>query len=342
MGDHGGLAHADGYQHAHFPAAVIHPQQQYQAQYEGREDEHADQGAAHHGAHALSRTQHAGRVLVVAGDLVVLPIHRQLLRVVHGLFHINAFGEGEGGVLVDLLVGLVLVQLTRGIQIRVYGVGGQLGPGGHLPVAVALENARNRGGDACRGAGFVVGIIRIGPKGERIAHLEVIGFGEILVNHRHVLVGSLQMASLRNAERMRGEGIELGRIIRTLKIHGIAESLLLRLVVIVTFRQLHRIGIRQIGGDVLTDDIRSDSRQFRDALHVGRFHRAGSARRSRIVLRIVGQHKTDDRLLLDLLGFMLRRLRYGNRGKHACGHYGQDDQQNQGPYSFSEYIASRS
>ena len=150
------------------------------------------------------------------------------------------------------------------------------------------------------------------------------------------------MASLRNAERMRGEGIELGRIIRTLKIHGIAESLLLRLVVIVTFRQLHRIGIRQIGGDVLTDDIRSDSRQFRDALHVGRFHRAGSARRSRIVLRIVGQHKTDDRLLLDLLGLMLCRLRYGNRGKHACGHYGQDDQQNQGPYSFSEYIASRS
>ena len=150
LGDQGGLADAKGHQYAHLLTAVVHPQQQHETEHEHRRDGHADQGAAHHGAHAAGGMQHARRILVVACDLIVVPIHREFLRGIHGLLHVNALGQHEGGVLVYFLAVLVLVQVACGIQIGVDGVGGEFRSAGYLSGAVALEYAHDGGLDGRR------------------------------------------------------------------------------------------------------------------------------------------------------------------------------------------------
>ena len=191
MGDQGWLADAEGHQYAHLLTSVVHPQQEHEAEDYHCRNGHADQSAAHHGAHTSGGIQHARRILVIARDLVVVPIHRKLLRRFHGFLHVDTPVQNESGILVYFLADLVLVQSTCSVQIGVHSVGGEFRAAGHLPVAVPFEYSDDGGFDSCRRMRLIVGIIWIGLEREGIADFKPIGFGEILMDHRHMLIGRL-------------------------------------------------------------------------------------------------------------------------------------------------------
>lgn len=189
---------------------------------------------------------------------------------------------------------------------------------------------------------LIVGIIWIGLEREGIADFKPIGFGEILMDHRHMLIGCLEMTSVDHAERVRREHIEFRRIVCAYDVGRIAELLFFLRIVIIAAGDLHHAGSHEIGGGVLPDHVRVNTGQLRDSLHISGTNHSASARCQHAALQVTGQHESADRLFLNLSGLMLRCPRNCGCGQHTRRYDGQHNEQHCGAHSLSEHIARRS